>query len=73
VGVQVGYQCEECEEAVWLTTTRSELTWLRNRRHIVKEVMRHVSGGLDTWMMDGMEFLERHEGHNTMIVSKGTG
>jgi hypothetical protein len=70
VGVHVGYQCEECEEAVWLTTTRSELTWLRNRRHIVKEVMRHVSGGLDTWMMDGMEFLDRHEGHNTMIVTK---
>lgn len=70
--MQVGYQCEECEEAVWLATTRFELTWLRNRRHIVREVMKHVSGGLDTWIMDGTEFLDRHDGHNTMIVTKGT-
>jgi hypothetical protein len=34
--------------------------------------MKHVSGGLDTWIMDGMEFLDRHDGHNTMIVTKGT-
>lgn len=70
--MQVGYQCEECEEAVWITTTRSELTWLRNRRHLVREVIKHSSGGLDTWIMDGMEFLDRHDGHNTLIVTKGS-
>jgi hypothetical protein len=70
--VSVGYQCEECEEAVWLATPRAELTWLRNRRHVVREVMKHVSGGLDTWIMDGMEFLDRHDGHNIMIVTKGS-
>ena len=68
--MHVGYQCEECEEAVWLATTRTELTWLRNRRHVVREVLKHVSAGLDSWIMDGMEFLERHEGHSTVIVTK---
>ena len=69
--MNLGYQCEECEEAVWLATTRAELTWLRNRRHIVKEMLRHVSNGLDSWIMDGYEFLDQHEGHSIVIVSRG--
>ncbi len=68
--MQYGYQCEECEEAVWLATTRSELTWLRNRRHIVREVLKHVSNGLDSWIMEGMDFLDQHEGHSVVIVSR---
>jgi hypothetical protein len=68
--VQFGYQCEECEEAVWPATTRAELAWLRNRRHIVREVQNHVSGGLDTWIVEGTEFLDRHDGHSVVIVSR---
>jgi hypothetical protein len=68
--VQFGYQCEECEVAVWPATTRAELTWLRNRRHIVREVLKHVSGGLDSWMMEGTAFLDDHEGHSIVIVSR---
>ncbi len=68
--MQYGYQCEECEEAVWLATTRAELTWLRNRRHIVREVLKHVSNGLDSWIMEGIDFLDQHDGHSVVIVSK---
>jgi hypothetical protein len=68
--VQQGYQCEECEEAVWLATTRAELTWLRNRKHIVREVLKHVSAGLDSWIMEGLEFLDAHDGHSIVIVSR---
>ena len=51
--MRYGYQCEECEEAVWLATTRPELQWLRSRRHVVREVRRHLSAGLDGWMEEG--------------------
>ena len=57
---------------MWLATTRSELTWLRNRRHVVREVLKHVSDGLDSWIMDGIVYLDRHEGHSTVIVSKSS-
>ncbi len=68
--MQSGYQCEECEEALWPATTRSELVWLRNRRHVVREVLKHVSGGLDSWMMEGIAFLNDHDGHSVVIVSR---
>jgi hypothetical protein len=68
--VQFGYQCEECEEAIWPATTRAELTWLRNRRHVVREVLKHVSGGLDTWITEGIGFLNDHDGHSVVIVSR---
>jgi hypothetical protein len=66
--VRVGYQCEECEEAIWLPTTRLELDWLKNRRHIVREVARHLSAGLDGWMDQGLGFLDQHEGHSIVAV-----
>ncbi len=68
--MEFGYQCEECEEAVWVATTRAELQWLRNRRHIVAEVRRHLSGGLDGWMEDGLAFLDRHDGHSVVLVQR---
>ncbi len=68
--MQFGYQCEECEEAIWPATTRAELTWLRNRRHVVREVLKHVSGGLDTWITEGIGFLNDHDGHSVVIVSR---
>jgi hypothetical protein len=68
--MQHGYQCEECEEAVWLATTRAELQWLRSRRHVVQEVARHLSGGLDGWMDEGLAFLDRHDGHSVVVVAR---
>ncbi len=67
-----GYQCEECEEAVWPATTRVELQWLRDRAHVAREVARHVQGGLDTWMVEGLDFLERHAGHSVIVTSRQT-
>ena len=68
--MEFGYQCEECEEAIWPATTRSELDWLRRRRHLVAEVRRHLSGGLDGWMEEGLEFLDRHDGHSVVLVQR---
>jgi hypothetical protein len=68
--MQFGYQCEECEEAAWVTSTRAELTWLKNRRHVVREVARHLSSGLDGWMDEGLAFLDGHEGHSVVVVQR---
>ena len=37
---------------------------------VVREVAKHVSGGLDTWMVEGLEFLDDHGGHSVVIVSR---
>jgi methionyl-tRNA synthetase len=68
--MQFGYHCEECEEAIWPAQSRAELAWLRDRKHVAREVANHVSGGLDHWMMEGLEFLERHLGHSVIIARK---
>ena len=68
--MQYGYHCEECEETIWPATTRSELVWLRNRQHIVKEVAQHMQSGLDTWMNEALEFLERHGAHSVVLVRR---
>jgi hypothetical protein len=68
--MRFGYQCEECEQAVWLATTRPELRWLLTRRHIVREVQRHLSAGLDGWMDEGLEFLDQHDGHSVVVVQR---
>ncbi len=68
--MQYGYKCEDCETAIFPTTTRSELAWLRDRVHVVREVAKHSSGGLDTWMHDGLEFLNDHQGHSIVLVSR---
>lgn len=65
-----GYHCEECEEAIWPATTRTELVWLRRREHIVREVASHVQSGLDTWMSEALEFLERHGSHSVELVRR---
>ncbi|HTX57641.1 MAG TPA: hypothetical protein VMD47_11140 [Candidatus Acidoferrales bacterium] len=56
--------------AIFPTTTRSELAWLRDRVHVAREVAKHSSGGLDTWMMEGLEFLSDHAGHSIVLVSR---
>ena len=68
--MQFGYHCEECEEAAWVTSTRAELQWLKNRRHVVREVARHLSSGLDGWMDEGLAFLDRHEAHSVVVVQR---
>jgi hypothetical protein len=70
--MRFGYQCEECEEAVWLAAPRPELQWLRTRRHIVREVQRHLSAGLDGWMDEGLAFLDHHDGHSVVVVQRGS-
>ncbi len=69
--MQYGYQCEECETAAWPATSRQELVWLKNREHIVREVAGHVQTGLDQWMLDALEFLDKHHGHSVIITRRG--
>ncbi len=50
-------------------TTRAELTWLRERAHVAREVARHSGGGLDQWMMEGLAFLDEHSDHSVIIIT----
>jgi len=68
--MQYGYHCEECEEAVWPAAPRAELQWLKDRAHVVREVAKHVHSGLDTWMIEGMGFLERHQAHSVFVTRR---
>lgn len=65
-----GYLCEDCETAIWPTTSRSELAWLKNRLHVVREVAKHSQTGLDTWIVEGSTFLEEHSDHSVIVVTK---
>ncbi len=65
-----GYQGEECEEAIWPASTAAELRWLKDRQHVVREVAKHVQAGLDTWIVDGLAFLDRHGGHSVILTRK---
>ncbi len=65
--MRIGYRCEDCGAVRILGTTRTELVWLRNRKHVVQEVARHSSGGLDLWMSDGLEFLDEHSDHSVLV------
>jgi antibiotic biosynthesis monooxygenase (ABM) superfamily enzyme len=58
------------EEAAWPPTSRSELDWLLRREQVVREVARHVNSGLDAWMNEALEFLDRHTGHSVMLTRK---
>jgi hypothetical protein len=44
--------------------------WLKDRLHVAREVARHSSGGLDSWMMEGLAFLDEHQDHAVVTVSK---
>ena len=65
-----GYKCEDCEIAIWPATTRSELAWLKDRIHVVREVAKHSHGGLDLWITEGLDFLNEHQGHSIIVVTK---
>ena len=68
--MRYGYFCEDCEVSTWPTTTRSELQWLRDRVHVVREVAKHSQTGLESWIAEGLDFLNDHSGHSVMLVSK---
>lgn len=57
--------------AIFLVAPRGELAWLRDRAHVVREVAKHADS-LDSWMADGIAFLNDHAGHSVLIVSKKT-
>lgn len=65
-----GYFCEDCEISIWPAAPRSELTWLKDRLHVVREVAKHSPTGLDTWIVEGFEFLDDHRDHSVIVVSK---
>ena len=68
--MKYGYHCEECEDAIWLAAPRSELVWMRNKQHVVREVAQHTQSGLDSWMNEALDFLDRHTGHSVVIVRR---
>ena len=55
---------------VWLSQGLTHLRWLRDREHIVREVAEHTSSGLETWMAEGLAFLDEHRGHSIVVVSE---
>ena len=48
----------------------TNVRWLRDREHIVREVAEHTSSGLETWMSEALEFLDEHRGHPVVVVSE---
>lgn len=34
------------------------------------EVAKHVSGGLDGWIVEGLDFLDKHEGHSVVVTQR---
>ena len=63
-----GYFCEDCEISIWIAAPRSELSWLKDRIHVVREVAKHSTTGLDSWIAEGLHFLEEHSDHSVIVV-----
>jgi len=55
---------------LWLSQGPTSVRWLRDREHIVREVEQHSSSGLDTWMNEGLRFLDEHRGHPVVVVAE---
>lgn len=68
--MRYGFGCEECGDVVWVSQGLTHLRWLRDREHIVREVAEHTSSGLETWMAEGLAFLDEHRGHPIVVVSE---
>jgi hypothetical protein len=68
--VRFGFACEDCGEVVWVSQGLTHLRWLRDREHVVREVAEHTSSGLETWMTEGLAFLDEHRGHPIVVVSE---
>ncbi len=68
--MRFGYACEECGEVAWISQGLTNLRWLRDREHIVREVAEHASSGLDLWMTEGLAFLSEHNSHAVVVVNE---
>ncbi len=68
--MKLGYECEDCNDSVYPAAPPSEIRWLRNRRHLVREVAQHLHSGLDSWMTEGLAFLEEHADHSLAFAEK---
>jgi hypothetical protein len=68
--VRSGLGCEDCGEVLWISQGLVNLRWLRDREHVVREVAEHSTSGLETWMNEGLAFLDQHRGHSIIIVSE---
>ena len=42
----------------------------QNRERVVREVAQHVQAGLDTWIVEGLEFLADHAGHSVILTRR---
>ena len=62
------YRCDECNREIAPVTTRSNLSWIKERQHLVREVLRHSNDGLDSWMMEALAFLEEHGEHDVTLL-----
>ncbi len=62
-------RCDECNREIAPLTTRSNLRWIKDRAHLVREVLRHSNDGLDSWMMEALAFLEEHGEHGVGILA----
>ena len=65
-----GLTCEDCGEVTWISQGALSLRWLRDREHVVREVAEHSSSGLETWMAEGLRFLDEHRGHSVVVISE---
>jgi hypothetical protein len=62
--------CEDCGESLRLTQGPLNARWLRDREHIVREVAEHCTSGLETWMNEGLAFLDEHRGHSVLVLTE---
>jgi hypothetical protein len=67
---RAGFACEDCGEVLWISQGLTHLRWLRDREHVAREVADHSGSGLDTWMVEGLAFLDEHLGHSVTVVSE---
>lgn len=67
---RAGLVCEDCGEVLWISQGATNVRWLRDREHIVREVEQHSSSGLDTWMNEGLRFIDDHRGHSVVVVAE---
>jgi len=65
-----GLACEDCGEYLWLPQGTVHVRWLRDREHVVREYAEHATSGLETWMEQGLRFLDEHRGHSIVVVTE---
>jgi hypothetical protein len=68
--VRSGLVCEDCGESLWLSQGPVNVRWLRDREHVLREVAEHSTSGLETWMSQGLVFLDEHRGHSILVITE---